>query len=72
MKTTEQGAATSVFLATSPLVAGVGGRYFEDFQESRVVEQLDGLAGVLPHALDPEDARRLWDVSEQLVSAARQ
>jgi len=72
MKTTEQGAATSVFLATSPLVAGVGGRYFEDCQEARVVEQLDGLAGVLPHALDPEDARRLWDVSEQLVSAARQ
>ncbi len=71
MKSTEQGAATSVFLATSPLVAGVGGRYFEDCHEAEVVEQLDGLHGVLPHALDPEDARRLWDVSEELLDAAR-
>lgn len=71
MKSTEQGAATSVFLATSPLVAGVGGRYFEDCHEAEVVEQLDGLHGVLPHALDADDARRLWDVSEELLAAAR-
>ncbi len=71
MKTPEQGAATSVFLATSPLVAGVGGRYFEDCAEARVVDHLDGIHGVLPHALDPRDARRLWDVSEELLSAAR-
>lgn len=30
MKTPEQGAATSMLLAASPLVEGVGGRYFED------------------------------------------
>lgn len=71
MKTPEQGAATSVFLATSPQVEGVGGRYFEDCHEAEVVEQLDGLSGVLPHALDPEQARRLWEVSEELVEAAR-
>ena len=71
MKSTAQGAATSVFLATSPLVAGAGGRYFEDCQEAEVVEQLDGLHGVLPHALDADDARRLWDVSEELLAAAR-
>jgi len=71
MKTTEQGAATSTFLATSPQVAGIGGRYFEDCHEAETVEQLRGLSGVLPHALDPDAARRLWDVSEQLVTAAR-
>jgi len=71
MKTIEQGAATSVFLATSSQVAGIGGRYFEDCHEAEVVPQLDGIHGVLPHALDPDDARRLWDVSEQLVAAAR-
>ncbi|MFA4929512.1 MAG: SDR family NAD(P)-dependent oxidoreductase [Patulibacter sp.] len=71
MKTPEQGAATSVFLATSPLVAGVGGRYFEDCNEASVVDQIEGVHGVLPHALDPDDARRLWDVSEELVAAAR-
>jgi NAD(P)-dependent dehydrogenase (short-subunit alcohol dehydrogenase family) len=71
MKTTEQGAATSVFLATSPLVAGVGGRYFEDCHEAEVVERVNGIHGVVPHALDPDAARRLWDVSEQLVADAR-
>jgi NAD(P)-dependent dehydrogenase (short-subunit alcohol dehydrogenase family) len=71
MKTPEQGAATSVFLATSPLVAGVGGRYFEDCREAEVVAQLQGLSGVLPHALDPAAARRLWTVSEDLLDAAR-
>jgi NAD(P)-dependent dehydrogenase (short-subunit alcohol dehydrogenase family) len=71
MKTPAQGAATSVFLATSPLVAGVGGRYFEDCREAEVVEELRGLSGVLPHALDPAAARRLWTVSEELLAAAR-
>ena len=33
-KTAEQGAATSVLLATSPLLDGVGGRYFEDCNEA--------------------------------------
>ncbi|MBM9469394.1 hypothetical protein JL106_19070 [Nakamurella sp. YIM 132084] len=71
MKSPEQGAATSVFLATSPLVAGVGGRYFADCQEAEVVPELRGLSEVLPHALDPVAAQRLWDVSEELVSSAR-
>jgi NAD(P)-dependent dehydrogenase (short-subunit alcohol dehydrogenase family) len=71
MKTPEQGAATSVFVATAPQLQGVGGRYFEDCHEAAVVEQLRGLSGVLPHALDPDDARRLWDVSEELLAAAR-
>ncbi len=71
MKTPEQGAATSVFLATSPQVAGVGGRYFEDCQEAEVVDQLHGLRGVVPHALDPGAAQRLWEVSQELVDRAR-
>ena len=71
MKTPQQGAATSAFLATAPEVAGVGGRYFEDCREAAVVEELRGIHGVLPHALDPVAARRLWDVSQGLVDAAR-
>jgi NAD(P)-dependent dehydrogenase (short-subunit alcohol dehydrogenase family) len=71
MKTVEQGAATSVFVGTSPQLEGIGGRYFEDCHEAEVVTHLNGLAGVLPHALDPEDARRLWDVSEHLLATAR-
>jgi hypothetical protein len=52
-------------------VPGVGGRYFEDCQEAEVVDRLRGTHGVVPHALDPDAARRLWDVSERLVSGAR-
>ena len=39
VKTVEQGAATSVLLAASPLLEGIGGRYFEDCNEAHVVER---------------------------------
>lgn len=63
-KSVEQGAATSVLLAASPLLDGVGGRYFEDCNEAVIVASRDGgISGVAPYALDPENAERLWDVS---------
>ncbi|MFI5937037.1 SDR family NAD(P)-dependent oxidoreductase [Actinoplanes sp. NPDC051494] len=71
MKTVEEGAATSVFLAASPLLAGIGGRYFENSSESDIVDDMQGWAGVMRHALDPAAARRLWDVSEELIAEAR-
>jgi len=37
-KTTRQGAATTVLLATSPLLDGIGGRYFNDCNEGVVVD----------------------------------
>lgn len=67
-KTPEQGAATSVLLATSPLVAGVGGRYFEDCTEAEP-NQPGSRAGVAAYALDPAAARRLWEVTEQTLAA---
>ncbi|WP_195167006.1 SDR family NAD(P)-dependent oxidoreductase [Mycobacteroides abscessus] len=69
-KTTEQGAATSVLLAASPLLDGVTGRYFEDVNEAAVVtERGDGGSGVAPYALDPANAERLWDVSLDLIDS---
>jgi NAD(P)-dependent dehydrogenase (short-subunit alcohol dehydrogenase family) len=59
----EQGAATSVLLAASPLIAGVTGRYFEDCNEAVVTTDPEAVQGVRPHALDPDDAARLWQVS---------
>ena len=67
-KTPEQGAATSVFVATSPLLKGIGGRYFEDVNEA-VVGRLSARHGVAPYALDPEAAARLWDVSVATLAA---
>ncbi|HEY4095387.1 MAG TPA: SDR family NAD(P)-dependent oxidoreductase [Baekduia sp.] len=66
-KTLEQGAATSVLLAASPLVEGVTGRYFEDNNEAEVTTDPDAESGVRPHALDPGDAARLWDVGREML-----
>jgi NAD(P)-dependent dehydrogenase (short-subunit alcohol dehydrogenase family) len=65
-KTVEQGAATSVLLASSPLLEGVGGRYFEDCNEAGP-NQPGTRKGVAAYALDPEAAARLWEVSEALL-----
>ncbi len=67
-KTIEQGASTSVLLATSPLLEGVGGRYFVNNQEAVVVDRpTNDMTGVAPYALDPANAERLWDVSRELL-----
>ncbi|WEH29594.1 SDR family NAD(P)-dependent oxidoreductase [Streptomyces sp. AM 3-1-1] len=70
-KTVPQGAATSVLLAASPLLDGVGGRYFEDCGESPVVEQAGpiGSGGVAPYALDAANADRLWKLAGELIAA---
>ena len=70
IKNPEQGAATSVLLAASPLVEGVTGRYFEDCNEAR--PQQPGIRrGVAAYAIDPENAARLWKVSQDMLIAAR-
>jgi NAD(P)-dependent dehydrogenase (short-subunit alcohol dehydrogenase family) len=65
-KTPEQGAATSVLMAASPWVSGVTGRYFEDNNEAGRAGD-EPHRGVAPHALDADDASRLWRLSECLL-----
>jgi NAD(P)-dependent dehydrogenase (short-subunit alcohol dehydrogenase family) len=61
-KTPEQGAATSVLLAASPLLDGVTGRFFSDNQEAEVVPGgPDVAAGVAAWSVDQVAADRLWD-----------
>ena len=70
-KTTEQGAATSVFVATSPLLEGIGGRYFVDCNETPVVHRNEtdrSGSGVAAYALDPANASRLWELSETTLT----
>ncbi|WP_434993475.1 SDR family NAD(P)-dependent oxidoreductase [Arthrobacter sp. Ld5] len=72
VKTPGQGAATSVFAATSPLLEGIGGRYLEDCGEAEMVPDIvDGVHGVRSYALDPANAERLWDVTQELLDGAR-
>lgn len=67
VKNIEQGAATSTLLAASPLVEGVTGRYFEDCQEAEL-HQPGIRRGVAAYALDPERAKRLWEISLSMLS----
>jgi NAD(P)-dependent dehydrogenase (short-subunit alcohol dehydrogenase family) len=66
-KTPEQGAATSILVATSPLLDGVGGHYFEDCNEAEV-GKLSARNGVAEYALDPDAAARLWQVSVKTLT----
>jgi len=68
-KSTEQGAATSVWAALAPELEGVGGLYLEDCAQAAPWSQEDPFHGVLPHALDPEAAERLWDLSVKTTGA---
>jgi NAD(P)-dependent dehydrogenase (short-subunit alcohol dehydrogenase family) len=71
LKTPEQGAATSVLVATSPLLDGIGGRYFEDCNEADVLEpgsEEGAAAGVAGYALDRVNADRLWELSLDLIA----
>jgi NAD(P)-dependent dehydrogenase (short-subunit alcohol dehydrogenase family) len=71
VKSPQQGAATSVLLAASPLIEGISGRYFEDLNEAEVIPERGGLGakGVGGYALDPANAERLWDVSLELIGS---
>ncbi|SCF00599.1 hypothetical protein [Micromonospora mirobrigensis] len=67
-KTPQQGAATSVLLAASPLLDGAGGRYFDDCAEAPVVtERPADYRGVAGYAVDPGNAERLWDTARRLL-----
>lgn len=68
-KTTEQGAATSVWAAVGSELEGHGGLYLEDCAQALPWSPEHPLNGVCPHALDPEAAERLWALSEDTVGA---
>ncbi len=68
-KTPEQGASTSVWAAVGEELEGVGGLYLEDCAEAVPWSKENPAKGVMPHALDPESADRLWALSEETTGA---
>ena len=60
LRTPEQGAATSIWLATSPALDGVSGRYFKSCREARSSRV----------TYDVAVARRLWDVSARMTGVS--
>ena len=69
-KSPQQGAATTVLLAASPLLEGIGGRYFEDCNEALAVVRrpTDFSGGVAPYALSEDNATRLGLLAEELLN----
>jgi NAD(P)-dependent dehydrogenase (short-subunit alcohol dehydrogenase family) len=69
-KTPEQGAATSVWAATSPQLDGLGGVYCEDCDIADF-EDLDSptgrFRGVKPYAVDADNAAKLWAVTAEIT-----
>lgn len=66
-KTVPAGAATSVYAATAPELEGRGGLYLEDCHVAGVNDAANAADGVRSYAVDPAQAQRLWQVSEELV-----
>lgn len=56
----ERGAQTSIYLASSPEVAGVSGQYFSNRKPARSI----------PASYDETAARKLWEISAQLTGLA--
>jgi hypothetical protein len=75
LKTIPQGAATTVWCATSPLLHNIGGVYCEDadiavLDLGQIEHRYDdpaSMCGVLPYSLDEDNAKKLWALSEALT-----
>ncbi|MFW6412593.1 MAG: SDR family NAD(P)-dependent oxidoreductase, partial [Oceanicaulis sp.] len=68
-KTPEQGASTTVWAATSPLLEDRGGVYCEDCNIAAPAQE-GRFAGYRPHIRDRETARRLWRLSEEITGVS--
>ena len=66
-KTVPQGAATTVWAATTPDLEGRGGLYLEDCHVAQVTDDPDAREGVRAYAMDPHQAAALWAWSEEQV-----
>ena len=74
-KTPAQGASTTVFAATSALLAQIGGVYLKDNDISALDDSPRQLtadsvpAEAVSSSIDPQAAQRLWEMSERMLQA---
>lgn len=67
LKTIPQGAATSVWCATSPLLNDLGGVYCENVDVAELNSDVKIIGGIKPYSLDETNAKRLWKLSEEMT-----
>lgn len=67
LKNIPQGAATTVWCATSPLLNKIGGVYCEDGDIAQLAIDSSVPNGVKPYSLDEVSAKQLWKLTEDLT-----
>jgi NAD(P)-dependent dehydrogenase (short-subunit alcohol dehydrogenase family) len=67
LKNIQQGAATTIWCATSPLLSDIGGVYCEDCDVAELATGTHGVNGVMLYSLDETSATRLWKISEDMT-----
>jgi len=67
LKTIPQGAATTIWCATSPMLDHIGGVYCEDGDISKLSTDGSTTGGVNLYSLDKSNAKRLWALSEKMT-----
>ena len=67
LKTIPQGAATTVWCATSPMLNNIGGVYCEDADIAELASETSMSGGVKRYSLDETHAKRLWTLSEEMT-----
>ncbi len=67
LKTIPQGAATTIWCATSALLNNVGGVYCEDADIAELASETSMSKGVKLYSLDKTNAKRLWAMSEAMT-----
>lgn len=67
LKTVPQGAATTIWAATSPLLSEIGGVYLEDVDVAELATDPSVPNGVKLYSLDEANAKQLWSLTEELL-----
>lgn len=67
LKTIPQGAATTIWCATSPLLDDIGGVYCEDGDIAILASDTEMSPGVKAYSLDETNAKKLWTLSEEMT-----
>ncbi|SFM88638.1 NADP-dependent 3-hydroxy acid dehydrogenase YdfG [Chitinophaga sp. YR627] len=67
LKSVPQGAATTIWAATSPLLNETGGVYLEDVDVAELAVDPSVPNGVKPYSLEETSAKSLWALTEKLT-----
>ncbi|CAH0132253.1 MULTISPECIES: SDR family NAD(P)-dependent oxidoreductase [unclassified Pedobacter] len=75
LKTIQQGAATSIWAATSPQLNNIGGVYCEDTDIAELLSENPSIqtdaklhqSGAMDYSLDESSAKKLWDLTEEMT-----